>query len=159
MLVTYVLGDCPSCKQSNCFRNMDVYGDHVVQGCKHCRYSRGLALPRIKKKVVYLDQFFFSGAFRGGDPRFAQASEHIKKLAADQLLVAPILRFMRMRLTSGAITLTYSTRSLRTRAAARSSSQLTMSRKTTRTRVPRLASRPPEVTITTSACFTIVSFH
>ncbi|WP_196489844.1 hypothetical protein [Burkholderia cepacia] len=60
-----------------------------MQGCKQCRYSHGLMLPAIRKKVIYLDQFFFSGAFRGGDARFVQAAERIKQLAEKQLLVAP----------------------------------------------------------------------
>lgn len=89
MLVTYVLGNCPGCKQENCFGNVDVYGDHVLQGCQHCRYSHGLTLPPIRKKVIYLDQFFFSGAFRGGNERFVQAAERIAQLAEDQLIVAP----------------------------------------------------------------------
>ncbi|MFG6728536.1 hypothetical protein ACGY1D_13500 [Burkholderia pseudomallei] len=89
MLVTYVEGNCPSCGGENCFGNVEVYGDHVLQGCKQCRYSHGLMLPPIRKKVIYLDQFFFSGAFRGGDARFVQAAERIKQLAEKQLLVAP----------------------------------------------------------------------
>ncbi|MFP3564086.1 hypothetical protein [Paraburkholderia sp. SIMBA_030] len=89
MLVTYVLGNCPGCGQENSFGNVEVYGDHVLQGCKRCRYSHGLMLPPIRKKVIYLDQFFFSCAFRGRDARFVQAAERIKQLAEDQLLVAP----------------------------------------------------------------------
>jgi hypothetical protein len=89
MLLTYILGDCPSCKRRNCFGNVEVYGDHVLQGGQHCRYSHGLMLPSIRKKIIYLDQFFFSGAFRGGDARFVQAGERIKQLAEDQLVVAP----------------------------------------------------------------------
>ncbi|MDR5813848.1 hypothetical protein QCE62_09645 [Caballeronia sp. LZ033] len=83
------MGDCPGCKKAQCFGNVDVYGTHVLRGCKHCKYSERVYLPPISKKVIYLDQFFFSGAFRGGDDRFVQAAERIKQLAADQLLVAP----------------------------------------------------------------------
>ncbi|MGF6937140.1 hypothetical protein OKW41_006302 [Paraburkholderia sp. UCT70] len=89
MLVTYVLGDCPGCKQQNSFGNVNVCGDHVLRGCMRCRYSQSILLPAVRKKVIYLDQFFFSGAFRGGDDRFVRAAERIQKLAADQLLVAP----------------------------------------------------------------------
>lgn len=46
-------------------------------------------LPPVHKKVIYLDQFFLSGAFRGGDERFVRAAERIAQLAENQLLVAP----------------------------------------------------------------------
>ena len=46
-------------------------------------------LPPVKKKVLYLDQFFFSGAFRAGDQRFVEVAERVKHLAHLQLLVAP----------------------------------------------------------------------
>lgn len=88
-LVTYVLGDCPGCKSQNTFGNVDVYGHYVFRGCKRCRYKENVALPPLRKKVVYLDQFFFSGAFRGGDARFIAAAERISRLASLQLLVAP----------------------------------------------------------------------
>lgn len=88
-LVTYILGDCPGCKSENTFGNVDVYGDHVYRGCKRCRYKEHIDLPPIRKKVLYLDQFFFSGAFRGGDARFVAAAERISRLASLQLLVAP----------------------------------------------------------------------
>lgn len=88
-IVSYVLGDCPGCKTVNSFGNVDVYGDYVYRGCKCCRYNEHIALPKVHKKVLYLDQFFFSHAFRGGDTRFVAAAEQIARLASLQLLVAP----------------------------------------------------------------------
>jgi hypothetical protein len=88
-LVTYLLGDCPGCKAQNTFGNVDVYGHYVYRGCKRCRYREHVGLPPLHKKIVYLDQFFFSHAFRGGDPRFVAAAERIERLASLQLLVAP----------------------------------------------------------------------
>lgn len=88
-LVTYVLGDCPGCKTPNTFGNVDVYGHYVYRGCKRCRYKEHVNLPPLRKKIVYLDQFFFSGAFRGGDARFIPAVQRISQLASLQLLVVP----------------------------------------------------------------------
>ncbi len=88
-LVTYILGDCPGCNAQNTFGNVDVYGDYVYRGCKRCRYNEHVDLPPLHKKVLYLDQFFFSHAFRGGDARFVAAAERIARLASLQLLVAP----------------------------------------------------------------------
>ena len=89
MLVTRVIGDCPGCKGPACFGNVDVYRDHVLRGCRYCKYSTSVYLPPIRKAVLYLDQFFFSGAFRGGDARFVTAANRIKDLTAKQLLVVP----------------------------------------------------------------------
>lgn len=88
-LVTFVLGDCPGCQSQRTFGNVDVYGHYVYRGCKRCRYKEHVNLPPIRKKVIYLDQFFFSHAFRGGDERFLAAAERIERLASLQLLVAP----------------------------------------------------------------------
>lgn len=89
MLVTRVLGDCPGCKQTACFGNVDIYGDHVLRGCKFCKHAARIYLPEVRKAVLYLDQFFFSGAFRGGDQRFVNAARRVRDLADKQLLVSP----------------------------------------------------------------------
>ena len=88
-LVNYILGDCPGCKARRAFGNVDVYGEYVYRGCKRCRYSERVSLPPLKKKVLYLDQFFLSHAFRGGDARFVAAADRIARLASLQLLVVP----------------------------------------------------------------------
>lgn len=88
MLVTRILGDCPGCGAKDSFGNVSVH-DHVLRGCKHCRYQLMVWLPEIKKRVIYLDQFFFSGAMRGNDRRFKEAAERVKRMCHLQLLVAP----------------------------------------------------------------------
>jgi len=89
MLVTRILGDCPSCKGKNKFGNVSVQGDHVLRGCMSCSYSKIIPLPEIRKKILYLDQFFFSSAFRGGDQRFVDAVDQIRRISALQLLIVP----------------------------------------------------------------------
>lgn len=89
MLVTRVLGDCPACKGKDTFGNVAVRRDHVLRGCKACSYGSAVWLPEIRKKVLYLDQFFFSHAFRGSDQRFLAAIERVKQVCHLQLLVAP----------------------------------------------------------------------
>lgn len=88
MLVSRVLGDCPGCGGKDSFGNVSVH-DYVLRGCKHCRYQSIVWLPSVRKKVIYLDQFFFSGAMRGGDPRFTAAAKRVKRMCHMQLLVAP----------------------------------------------------------------------
>lgn len=89
MLITRVLGDCPACKGNSTFGNVSVRRDHVLRGCKACNYESTAWLPDIRKKVLYLDQFFFSHAFRGSDQRFLKAIERVKQVCHLQLLVAP----------------------------------------------------------------------
>lgn len=88
--VTIVIGDCPGCGAKDTFGNIEILdGKNIWRGCKECRYVEHHALPPIKKKILYLDQFFFSHAFRAKDLRFVRAVEKIERLASLQLLVVP----------------------------------------------------------------------
>lgn len=89
MLVTRVVGACPKCGRADAFGNVMVRPDHVLRGCKHCDYSERLPLPPLSKKIIYLDQFFFSAAFRERDSRFLEAAELIRGATASQVLLAP----------------------------------------------------------------------
>ena len=66
-----------------------VVRDHVLRGCTYCQWSQRIPLPDVSKKIIYLDQFFFSAAFRERDQRFIEAANLIKKATEDQLLLAP----------------------------------------------------------------------
>jgi len=89
-IVTYVLGDCPGCGRQDSFGNVDVFdGRMVFQGCKTCGYHVQIPLPKLQKNIVYLDQFFFSHAFRRQDKRFLDAAARIERASSLQLLVAP----------------------------------------------------------------------
>ena len=88
-LVSFILGDCPGCGAQQAFGNIDVRGSFVSQGCGCCRYHRSAPLPPVKKKLLYLDQFFFSHAFRGKEQQFLDAAQRIRTLTAKQLLVVP----------------------------------------------------------------------
>ena len=89
MLVTRILGDCPGCARSDTFGNVDVFGSVLVRGCGYCEYREEIPLPPIHKKIIYLDQSFYSHAFRGGDERFVEAANRIEAAASKQLLAAP----------------------------------------------------------------------
>ncbi len=54
-----------------------------------CKYSTTVWLPEIRKKILYLDQFFFSSAFRGRERRFLDAARRIRHVSDLQLLVVP----------------------------------------------------------------------
>ncbi|WP_042776331.1 hypothetical protein [Sinorhizobium fredii] len=88
-LVSYVLGDCPGCGAKNSFGNIDVYATRVSLGCGRCTYKESRSLPPITKKILYLDQYFFSHAVRGKDPQFTAAAKLIRELVGLQLLAVP----------------------------------------------------------------------
>jgi hypothetical protein len=73
----------------NTFGNVAVRPDHVLRGCKRCKYSEHIPLPTLRKKIVYLDQCFLSHAFRAKDKRFVEAAERLREASALQLMVAP----------------------------------------------------------------------
>lgn len=89
-IVSHVLGDCPGCGRKDAFGNVEVFGGKLLyQGCKACDHHVRIPLPKLKKKIVYLDQFFFSHAFRGQEQRFLDAAARIERASSLQLLVAP----------------------------------------------------------------------
>jgi hypothetical protein len=88
MLVTNVLSNCPSCNAKDSFGNVSI-NEHLQRGCKRCNFKSMVFLPPIRKKVIYLDQNFFSAAMRGNDTRFSDAIQHVKRLCNLQLLIAP----------------------------------------------------------------------
>lgn len=89
MLVTRILGDCPGCGGKQCYGNVFIQNNKVLRGCTNCKFKLTIVLPEIRKKIIYLDQFFFSGAFRAGEHRFVEAAQQIRHVSDLQLLVAP----------------------------------------------------------------------
>lgn len=88
MLVAHVIGDCPGCGGKDLYGNVLISDNSVLRGCKRCKFSSTVWLPPVRKKVLYLDQFFFSHAMRG-EVRFQEAMKKIRLAASLQLLVAP----------------------------------------------------------------------
>lgn len=89
MLVERIIGDCPKCKSINAYGNVSVGNDQLLRGCSTCSYSVSWPLTKLKKKILYLDQFFFSHAYRDNVQRFISAAKRIENLAANQLLITP----------------------------------------------------------------------
>jgi hypothetical protein len=89
MRVTHIIGDCPGCGGIQKFGNVIVRRNHLLRGCLSCQYSRSVPLPHVRKKILYLDQFFFSSAFHAYDERFVEAARRISNVSALQLLAVP----------------------------------------------------------------------
>lgn len=88
-LVSYIIGACPSCGTPESYGNVMVGGNTLSRGCLQCKHWDRIPLPELQKKVIYLDQFFFSHAFRGKHRMFVEAQKRITDLALAQQIVAP----------------------------------------------------------------------
>lgn len=88
-LVSYIIGDCPSCGAPESYGNVTVRGNTLSRGCLKCKHWDRIPLPELNKKVIYLDQFFLSHAFRCQEEMFIDAQQRILNLALAQLVVAP----------------------------------------------------------------------
>jgi hypothetical protein len=66
-----------------------VGGNTLSRGCLRCDHWDRIPLPKLQKKVIYLDQFFFSHAFRGEHKIFVEARKRITDLALAQQIIAP----------------------------------------------------------------------
>jgi len=51
---------CPKCQTSESFGILSVGGNALRKRCVKCRYAYSETLPKLDKRVVYLDQFAFS---------------------------------------------------------------------------------------------------
>ena len=89
MLVTKITGNCPYCGGKDCYGNINVLKTQLWQGCSKCSKSVHSYLPEINKKIIYLDQFFYTEAYLGKSEAFIKAADLIKKLSNKKLLVAP----------------------------------------------------------------------
>jgi hypothetical protein len=88
-IVNTVIGDCPGCGEKDCFGNVMVSGATLLRGCRRCKYRSRLALPKLKKKIVYLDQSLLSSAFKLRHLKSVDAVKRVSELASKQLLVSP----------------------------------------------------------------------
>lgn len=91
-LVFRIIGDCPGCGGVSSFGNIAVRERSVLRGCRVCKYREHIPLPPIRKKLLYLDQSFFSAAFKSDSTRneqYVRVANRISDLAQRQLLVVP----------------------------------------------------------------------
>src|SRR5258706_252965 len=88
-LVSYIIGACPSCGTPESYGNVMVGGNTLSRGCLQCKHWDRIPLPELQKKVIYLDQFFFSHAFRGEHRMFIEAKKRITDLDWAQHIVVP----------------------------------------------------------------------
>lgn len=89
MIISKITGDCPKCGSSRSFGICLVSRSRLVKGCNNCSYSFTIELPKLRKKILYLDQCFLSSLFRKDKPQIEKAGSKISQLAFHQKLVCP----------------------------------------------------------------------
>ena len=90
MLIAHDLDEpCPRCGITGKYGNVNINRNILRRGCNHCRQWTFYSLPEVRKKIIYLDQFFLSHAFRAQEKPFVDAAHRIEDMAARQLIVCP----------------------------------------------------------------------
>jgi hypothetical protein len=89
LIARYSSSPCPSCQNVGGYGNINITNDWLNRGCTKCKFRHSIPLPKLSKKVIYLDQFFLSHAFRNKERRFVDAVTRIHHLADKQLIVCP----------------------------------------------------------------------
>lgn len=65
MYISQHTGHCPKCNSNESYGNVIISGARLTRRCFNCNYKEHIQLPKIEKKNLYLDQCFFSHAYRG----------------------------------------------------------------------------------------------
>ncbi|MEN3004730.1 hypothetical protein [Dehalobacterium formicoaceticum] len=93
--------DCPKCKAKSSYGVLFISGNCYSRSCKECCYTKEYELPKIHKKIIYLDQFVISNMEKILNPRVTeqqkkkidnfwfQLFEKLDKLSKLQLIVCP----------------------------------------------------------------------
>lgn len=81
--------DCRACGASGSFRPCGVTGRFFLKMCSACRYYRHWPLPKITKKIIYLDQVALSGMVKAKDSFWPALQAKLGSLAYLQIVVCP----------------------------------------------------------------------
>jgi len=70
-------------------------GQYWVTRCSKCGYYRDEPLPRITKKIIYLDQCFLSHVLSAEEPRWKAVCDRLRLLIGLDLVICPYSRVHR----------------------------------------------------------------
>jgi transcription elongation factor Elf1 len=89
--------ECPKCQNKNSFGVLSVQDQRYIRRCKECWHTANFNLPKLNKKVVYLDQFVISNMMKSLNPD----TKAFKKKAVDKFwteLFSKLYRLANMQL-------------------------------------------------------------
>lgn len=81
--------DCPACHAAGAFRPKGVMGQYWFIRCTNCGYYKDWPLPKITKRIIYLDQFVISNIVKAKQPFWSELHKKLYALAAFHLIVCP----------------------------------------------------------------------
>jgi hypothetical protein len=64
MFETHPFLDCPACNAPSAFGVLSIGGNRLSQRCQKCKFIGQTILPRLNKRVIYLDQFAISNVYK-----------------------------------------------------------------------------------------------
>ncbi len=89
---------CPKCGKES-FGVLSIYARHFIRRCTECWHDQSYKLPRISRKVIYLDQFAISEMMKSinpslkktdkVDPFFRKLYEKLDVLNKMQVIICP----------------------------------------------------------------------
>lgn len=108
--ITPPFSSCPKCGRET-FGVLSIFPRHYVRRCRECWHTARTDLPKLSKRVVYVDQLGISEmmkalnprtkAHQGGrvDPRWREVFRRLDRLVKLQLIVCPESEFHRREST------------------------------------------------------------
>ncbi len=100
-LVSAPYWQCPGCSTPDVFGVLHISSRSYDRRCKQCGYSQTYRLPRLRKRILYLDQFALSNMMKAINPKtkwapkgrtdafWLQLFETLHALVSLQLVVCP----------------------------------------------------------------------
>lgn len=106
MFISAPYDQCPNCKKSDTFGVSNSIGkDKYTKKCTDCFYSDSFSLPKLNKKVIYVDQFAISDMMKAINKEYGRADKingvflqlfsELDSLVKAQLILCPDSEFHR----------------------------------------------------------------
>jgi hypothetical protein len=90
---------CPHCNKADTFGVSWISGNGYLRRCRECRFTQSYKLPKIKKKIIYFDQFVISEMMKAINKKLGKTEkcdrfwlalfEKVDRLLQLQLIICP----------------------------------------------------------------------
>lgn len=89
MAASPLVNRCPYCNVGGKYRVYVLFGKVMVKHCRSCGRKERHSLPRVHKRIIYLDQCFYSSLYRKDDARITQVAKELHWLVDYQQVATP----------------------------------------------------------------------
>src|SRR5437870_4413039 len=80
---------CPCCRAEGTFGPRFILGQFWMTRCSKCTYYTAEPLPKITKKIIYLDQLVLSHMLSAKDTRWRELLNRLRQLSCLQVITCP----------------------------------------------------------------------